>query len=444
MEAAVRFAPSLAGRLTVAGARLALANWLHARRLGAGIVLRLDDVGPQPVRADIIAGVREDLRWLGLTWDAEASQSERADRYERIVERLRSLGRLYPCWETPAELEERRRRQIIKGQPAIYDRASLLLPVEVKRQLLNRRKAHWRFYMEPGLMKWNDLVLGDVSIEGGSVSDPIVVTDEGAYTPFFMSMVDDIDLGVSDVVRGDDQAPDTVPQLQMFEALRIKPPRYGHLPGIVEAPGQPADKPVGPMTVAELREAGVEAMVVASLLAKLGTPDPPVARLDLDKIADDFDLNRFGRVPVRLDAGQIDEFNRHVLRHLPFAQAAPRLRAIKINADEAFWLAVRPNLRRFADVQEWWRICRERVIPRIDDAAFVRRAGELLPPEPWNGDTCRAWAAAVQARTGRHGWMLLHPLRLALTGRAEGPDLQVLLPLIGRDRASARLRGETI
>lgn len=439
----VRFAPSPTGRLHVGNARIALVNFLFAKSLGGSFLLRLDDTDRARSSAELAEGIRTDLRWLGLKWDGEASQSQRIEHYNTATERLKAAGRLYPCYETQEELEGKRRRQLSRGMPPVYDRAALNLN-EAERNKFEAagRKPHWRFLLEAGDVAWNDLVGGPSHAGAEHLSDPVLIRGDGSYLYTLPSVVDDIAMAVTHVIRGADHITNTAPQIQLFRALGAEPPKFAHLTLLADAGGQGLSKRTGSLSLAELREEGVEAMAILSLLAKLGTSESVVARTSIDQLIAEFDIARFGRGgSPRFDIVELQQMNLHVLHSLSFQQILPRLKALGFEPDETFWLAVRPNLRRLEESRDWWRICREKVTPQIQDEAFLRRAAEMLPPEPWTNDTARDWAKAVQSATGRSGKNLFHPLRMALTGRGDGPDLQTLLPLIGRARVTARLLG---
>ncbi len=444
MTVTVRFAPSPTGRLHVGNARVALINWLYAKRHGGYFLLRIDDTDAERSRAEFEESIRQDLRWLGLSWDRKVKQSQRFDRYEAAADRLRADGRLYPCYETPDELEYKRKRQLARGEPPVYDRAALRLNAVDRRKLeAEGRQPHWRFKLKDGEVRWDDLVRGPCHYHSSHLSDPVLIRADGTPLYTLPSVVDDAELGITHVIRGEDHVTNTAAQIQLFRALGAEPPAFAHLPLLTDAAGQGLSKRLGSLSLGELRADGIDGMAVNSLLAKLGTSDPIRPRSNLDQLIDEFDIRKFSRATPKFDAAELAHLNARLLHEMPFAEAELRLKQIGLEADEAFWNAVRANLAEISQAREWWHICREPVVPVIEDAAFAGQAAELLPPEPWAADTWKAWTAAVQAASGRKGRDLFHPLRLALTGRENGPELKTLLPLIGRARALARLRGET-
>jgi len=446
MTVALRFAPSPTGLLHVGNARIALVNWLFARHAGGAFILRLDDTDRERSRPEYAAAVERDLAWLGLEWDRLERQSDRLARYEAAAARLREAGRLYPCYESEEELAGKRRAALGRGRPPLYDRAALALSAADRATLeAEGRRPHWRFRLEDGPIAWDDLVRGPARFEAANLGDPVLVRADARPLYTLTSVVDDIELAVTHVIRGEDHVANTATQMQIFAALGDAPGRvaFAHLPLLTDARGKGLAKRLGGLSLAKLREEGVEAMAILSLLAHLGTADAVEPCLALEDLAAGFDLARFGRAAPKFDRAELDRLNARLLHLTPFVAAAPRLAALGLaDADEAFWEAVRPNLARLADAVGWWRVCRGDIDPVIEDPDFAAAAAALLPPEPWNGDTWKTWTGAVAEQTGRKGKTLFRPLRLALTGLDHGPELRALLPHIGRARARARLGGK--
>ena len=447
MTTRVRFAPSPTGRLHLGNARIALVNWLFARHAGGTYLLRIDDTDRERSRDEFTESIKTDLAWLGIAWDEEAHQSARLDLYAKALDKLKSAGRAYPCYETAEELEFRRKRQMARGKPPIYDRAALDLTADDRTKLeAEGRKLHWRFKLDAGQVAWDDVVRGPTVYDAQHLSDPVLVREDGVPLYTLTSVVDDIDLGITHVIRGEDHVTNTVPQIQLFRALGAAAPAFAHLPLMVDAQGKGLSKRMGSLSLEALRDQGLEPMALNSLLGRMGSSEPIEPAADLAHLAAVFDLAGMGKASPRFDPVELDHLNARLLHAMPFETAKPRLAALGLAAtdaasDEALWLAVRGNLKRFADAAEWWRICRAEVEPTIEDAELTTAAAGLLPPEPWNAETWRTWTAAVGQATGRKGRALFHPLRLALTGRGDGPELAALLPLIGRARALARLEG---
>ncbi|HEY0834869.1 MAG TPA: glutamate--tRNA ligase [Azospirillum sp.] len=446
MSVAVRFAPSPTGLLHVGNVRLALVNWLFARKAGGTFLLRLDDTDEERSRPEYATAIEEDLRWLGLTWDRFARESERYDRYAAVTAELKAAGRLYPCYETAEELSLKRASLIGQGKPPIYDRAALRLSDADRARLEGEgRKAHWRFKLEHAPVEWTDLVRGPVRFEGAALSDPVLIREDGRPLYTLTSVVDDADLAITHVIRGEDHVANTAVQIQLWQALGAAVPAFAHLPLLTDAGGQGLSKRLGSGSVRALREEeGIEPMALASLLAKLGTSDAIEPRLTLDELVAEFDMGKIARGTPKFDGEELKRLNARILHLTPFDAVAGRLKAMGFQgADAAFWDAVRPNLERLADVGAWWTVTHAPVAPVIGDAAFTTAAAGLLPDEPWDAATWGAWTGAVKQATGRKGKELFLPLRLALTGREHGPELKNLLPLIGRARAVRRLSGET-
>lgn len=445
MTLSVRFAPSPTGLLHVGNARMALVNWLFAQANGGRMILRLDDTDRERSGEHYARAIETDLEWLGLDWVTLVRQSERLDRYQRAFDVLRESGRIYPCFETPEELEYKRRRQRARGKPPIYDRAALALADEHKRALdAEGRRPHWRFLLRHEDIAWNDMVRGPVQFRGDNLSDPVVVRADGTFLYMLPSTVDDIDLGLSHVIRGEDHVVNTAIQVQMFEALGAAPPVFAHLPLLADASGKGLSKRIGSLTVASLREDGIEPMTLNTYLAMLGTGDPPDAEATLDSLAEDFELPRFGRATPKFDLDQLKRFNERVLQHKPYAAVAAQLACMGlIRADARFWEAIRPNVTRLNEARQWYQVCFGTIEPVVAEADFTGQAAAMLPPEPWDDETWGRWTGALKAETGRGGRALFHPLRLALTGAERGPELRALMPMIGRATAERRLRGET-
>lgn len=447
MTVAVRFAPSPTGRLHVGNLRLALVNWLFARRHGGDFLLRMDDTDAERSTQEFAKGIEADLSWMGLAWDRFARQSDRLARYEEVAEQLRTAGRLYPCYETPEELSLKRASLVSQGRPPIYDRAALRLTDADKARLESQgRKPHWRFKLEHEPVEWTDGVRGAQRFHGRDLTDPVLIREDGYPLYTLSSVVDDADLGITDVIRGEDHVTNTAVQTQIFVAIGAAVPRFAHLPLLTDAAGQGLSKRLGSLSIGSLRDdEGVEALALASLLAKLGTSDPIEARASLEELVAEFDISKVSRATARFDPEDLYRLNAKTLHVLPFDAVRGRLEALGMTGveEEAFWLTVRPNLSKLEDAREWWQVTHAPVAPVIEDADMLAAASALLPAEPWDENTWGAWTAAVKDATGRKGKALFHPLRLALTARDKGPELKNLLPLIGRDRALARLAGRT-
>ena len=438
----VRFAPSPTGRIHIGNARTALLNWLYARRRQGTFILRLDDTDRERSRAEYAEAIHEDLAWLGVAPHLVRRQSERIAAYDEAIEKLKAQGRAYPAYESADELDRRRRRQQALGHPPIYDRAALRLS-EGERAALHAsgRRPHWRFKLERTAVEWSDLARGDIRVDCGSLSDPVLQREDGTYLYTLPSVVDDIEFGVTHVIRGEDHITNTAAQIQIFEALGVRPPVFGHHNLLTDSSGEGLSKRSGALSIASLREKGVEPLAVAALAVLVGSAEAVRPVASLDELAALLDLKRLSHGAARFDEAEIMAFSARTLHGLPYAAVADRLAELGVagpNA-EAFWLAVRSNLATMSEAATWRVVVAGAITPVVEDRAFLGLAASRLPEEPWDGSTWARWTDELKALTGRKGKALFHPLRLALTGRESGPELAALLPLIGRARASDRL-----
>ncbi|ODR98485.1 glutamine--tRNA ligase [Methyloceanibacter methanicus] len=444
MTVTVRFAPSPTGRLHAGNIRTAIINALFARRSGGDFILRLDDTDKERSTKEFARGIEEDVAWLGLAWSSLVHQSDRLALYAAAVEKLKEKGRLYPAYETPEELELKRKRQLARGKPPVYDRAALDLTDDEKAAFeAEGRKPHWRFKLEPVDVVWDDLVRGRQHVDAGSLSDPVLIRGDGTFLYTLPSVVDDIDLGVTHVIRGEDHVANTAPQIQLFEALGASAPSFGHHNLLVGADGQALSKRDRALSIQGMRAEGLEPMAVVSYAATIGTSDPIAAHESLDELAEAFDFAKLSRAPARFDPHELRLLNAKLLHERPYGAVAGRLEALGVGGGQAFWEAVRGNLSVLEDAKDWWTVVTGPLEPVIEDRGFCDAAAKLLPPEPWGEESWGAWTAAVKAETGAKGKALFQPLRLALTGLAHGPELKQLLPMIGRERVLSRLLGET-
>lgn len=453
MTVTVRFAPSPTGKLHIGNVRTALLNWLFARKHAGRFILRLDDTDTARSTEAFAEGIRQDLQWLGLTWDDTFRQSDRTDRYREAAAALMKSGRLYPCYETEDELDRKRKRQAARGLPPLYDRAALKLTPDDRAGFEASGLApHWRFRLDntepqapdriaPTLVHWVDLVRADQSVDIGSLSDPVLVRGDGTFLYTFTSVVDDIDTAISHVIRGEDHVTNTGVQIQIFEAFGATPPQFAHFSLLVDRDGSALSKRLGSLSVDGLREAGIEPMAVNSHAALIGTSDAIAPHRSLAELVETFDIAKLSRTPSRFDSTELAALNAKLLHATPYADVADRLKHLGVANAEALWNAVHGNIARLDEVLDWNEIVQGPIAPRVEDAGFLSAAAALLPSEPWDAETWAAWTNAIKASTGAKGKALFHPLRLALTGRETGPEMKHLLPLIGRARAERRLQG---
>jgi glutamyl-tRNA synthetase len=436
----VRFAPSPTGRLHIGNARTALFNYLHAKKHGGRFILRYDDTDRARSTAEFAAAIAEDLRWLGIVPDEVARQSERFARYDAAAERLRARGLLYPCFETEDELEYRRRRQLAQRRAPVYDRAALKLSAEDRARLeAEGRKPYWRFKLDHRVVTWRDGVRGAQRIDCASLSDPVLIRADGSYLYTLPSVVDDIEFAVTDVIRGEDHVTNTAVQIQLFEALGAAAPRFAHHNLLTLPSGEGLSKRLGHLSLGALREDGFEPAAVAALAVLIGTSHAVEPVAGLGDLMNRVDLTDVSQSAAKFDPAELRSLNARTLHLLPFEAVAARLEALGVGGGAAFWAAVRPNLGLFNEVSTWWDVVIGDATFATDDPVLVHAAAAHLPPEPWDGDTWGRWTKAVAVATGKKGRALYHPLRLALTGREQGPELKLLLPLLGRARALRRL-----
>lgn len=440
MTVRTRFAPSPTGHLHVGNIRTALHNWLWARANGGDFWLRIDDTDAERSEERYVAAIRADLGWLGLTPDGETRQSARTASYEARFEQLRDAGRVYPAYETAQELDLKRKIAAGRGLPPLYDRAALSL-TDADRAALKAEgiAPHWRFRLDHAVpIVWHDLVRGGQRFDAATMSDPVIRRADGSWLYMLPSAIDDVEMGVSHVVRGEDHVSNTALQLQMFDAMGAVPPAFAHAALLTGAEGK-LSKRLGSLGVDHFREAGIEPAAVRALLARIGTSLPVEPFADPAPLIETFDFASFGRAPARFDEAELATLNTRIVHALPFEAVADRLPA---GMGAAEWEAVRPNLATVADADGWWHVVAGAVDAALDpaDAAFRADAARLSASIDWSTDPWHALTAALKAETGRSGKALFLPLRLALTGRDHGPDMKALLPLIGRERAVERLR----
>ncbi len=442
MSVKVRFAPSPTGKLHVGNVRTALVNWLFAKGQGGSFVLRIDDTDLARSTQEFEDGIETDLTWLGLVWDERYNQSKRFDRYEEAAARLKASGRLYPCYETADELDRRRKVQLSRGLPPIYDRAALeLTEAEKAAYEAEGRRPHWRFKLEGKRVAWEDLARGHAEVDTASMSDPVLVREDGLFLYTLPSVVDDIDMDITHVIRGEDHVTNTGAQIEIFEALGAKVPGFAHMPLLVGADGAALSKRLGSLSISDMRDQGYEPIAITSHLGKIGTSDNLEIAASVEALGQAFAFSKMGRSPARYDTADLDRLNAQALHGLTYAEAQPRLAALGVDLGEGFWDVVRGNLHKFADVADMAKIVTGPVTPVIEDAAFAAAALEVLP-EVIDANAWSAWTSAVKEKTGAKGKGLFMPLRLILTGQAHGPDMAAMAPLIGREAIVRRLKGE--
>ena len=438
----VRFAPSPTGKLHVGNLRTALVNYLFARQAGGTFMLRIDDTDTERSSAAYEAAIRADLTWMGMSWDCEDRQSDRLARYDEALAMLLQSGRAYACYETAEELALKRKAQLNAGRPPVYDRAALKLTDAQKAAYeAEGRRPHYRFKLLDEEVAWTDLVRGDVAYHMSSLSDPVIIREDGRVIYTLASVVDDIDHEITAILRGEDHVTNSAAQIQLFEALGASAPQMGHLALLSGAEGEGLSKRLGSLSIEELRQDGVEQMAVASVLGRIGTSQSVQPLSAMAALIDSFDISAFGRATAKFDPQELHQINARIVQQYEFDEVKDRVQELGID-DAAFWLAVRGNLASVSDAKIWWDVCHSAITPVIEDADLCQAAMSLLPSDDITDETWKPWTKAVADQTGKKGRSLFMPLRLALTGQASGPEMAGLLPFLGRKRIVARLQGQ--
>lgn len=443
----LRFAPSPTGNLHVGNARTLLLNWLYAKKHNATFILRFDDTDAERSRDEYAEQIQKDMAWLGLTYDASVKQSDRLDVYAAAAEKLKAAGRLYPCYETKEELDFKRKRQLSQGKPPVYDRTSLrLTPDEIAAYEAQGRIPHWRFKLAETPISWVDAAHGPLHFESKHFSDPILIRENGAPVYTLSGVVDDLEMGITHIVRGDDHISNTAIQIQLMEALggRGENFTFAHVPLLTGAGGEGLSKRLGSLGLKDLKEQNYEPMAIINYLGHLGNSEALDLALTMDDVVAHFDLSKFGKSSPKFSPDDLLRSNEKYLQHVSFKTIEPRLQELGFTkTTPAFWQAIQGNLMLLTDVKAFETICFEAVQPRIEDSAFIATALACLPAEPWDEDTWKAWTTLVSEKTGQKGKALFMPLRQALTGDDHGPEMKKLLPFIGHTHATKRLQGQT-
>jgi glutamyl-tRNA synthetase len=433
MTVVTRFAPSPTGRLHVGNIRTALHNFLFARKNGGKFILRIDDTDRERSTAEFDHAIRDDLEWLGLTPDRIVRQSERFGLYEREFERLREAGCVYACYETAEELDLRRKVLLGRGLPPVYERKPADTPAP------EGRAPHWRFRLDHDApIVWNDLIRGEQRFDPKLLSDPVVRREDGSWLYLLPSVIDDVDLGITHIVRGEDHVSNSATQIQMFDALGAKPPKFAHEALLVAAEGK-LSKRLGSYGAEHVREEGVEPMALLSVLARIGTSQPVEPIASLGQLAESFDFSTFGRAPAHFDPHEVELVNARLLHTLDFSAVADRLPE---GATEEDWRLLRPNLERLADFAGWFAVLHGEIEPpelSHDERLLVKDAAAIAEQLDWSAEPWRTLTERLKQSTGKKGRELFHPLRFALTGRESGPEMAGLIQQMGKDRAVERL-----
>ena len=430
-----RFAPSPTGWLHIGNLRAALMNYAIARQRGGTFILRIDDTDTERSKPEYVEGIKDALTWLGLGWDRIEYQSARMDRYLAAKERLIEMGRVYECFETPVELDLKRKKQLNMGKPPVYDRAALdLSEAEKDRLRAERGGSHWRFKLDHERIEWTDGILGDISIDAASVSDPVLIKESGQILYTFASVVDDTEMGVTDIVRGADHVTNTATQIQIIKALGGEVPSFAHHSLLTGPDGEKLSKRLGNLSLKDLRAQGIEPMAILSLMSRLGSSDPVELRATVQDVVDGFDVSKFGAAPTKFDPADLEPMTARVNAAKPFAEVAGMVAALGVPADlaEKFWSVVRENITYLTDMGPWWELFRDGTpaVVDADDAEFIASALGMLGEPPYDDQTWATWSNAVKEASGRKGKQLFMPLRKAVTGRERGPEMADVMALM--------------
>lgn len=449
MTVTLRFAPSPTGNLHVGNIRVAILNWFFVKQKQGKLILRLDDTDKERSKIEYVESIKRDLQWLGLQWDQTFSQSERFERYDYIIEKLKKEGHLYPCYETPQELDLKRKLQLSQGKPPIYDREALnLTEAQKEKYAAENRKPHWRFKLKEGKVHWHDLVRGMVEIEPTKMSDPVLVREDGVPLFTLTSVIDDTDTNISHIFRGEDHVANTAIQIQIFESIGAEKPEFAHFPLILDKDGHGLSKRMKSLSINDLREKSIEPSVINAFLLHLGSSEHIDAQTSTDKLIQEFNLDKFGRAAPKFDESELFKLNAKFLHQLSYEEVKNKIDKLDLKDEtiaNKFWHCIRENIDTMDDVKIWKSICFGDEIGQAielneDDQRYRDTALKLLPSEPWDENTWGQWTSELKQETGRKGKNLFMPLRRMMTGFDHGPELKFLLPLLGRERLINRFK----
>ena len=441
MTVITRFAPSPTGLLHLGNIRTALINWLYARTHNGKFILRIDDTDQERSKDEYISKIKYDLEWLGIDYDDTFNQSSRFERYREQFEKLKSDGRIYPCYETPEELERKRKLQMASGGKQVYDRSSLSLTDEEKRAYEDDgRKPHWRFLLQTERLKWNDLLKGELDIDLTSLSDPVLFREDGVPLYTFSSAVDDIDYNITNVIRGDDHTSNTAVQIEIINAIDKNRITFAHHALLKASSGDKLSKRDNVISIDSFRKSNLEPLAILSLLATIGTSQSIELKDSLNQIISEFKLETISTSPGRIEIDVLNALNKKQVQKLNFDEVSERLKNINEKIDEKFWNTIRSNLETVEGVKQWSDIVFDSKSIEAEDKEYIKSAMELIPDDPWDENTWELWTSAIKEKTGRKGKELFLPLREAFTGMSHGPEMKLLIQLIGREKILERVK----
>ena len=441
MTVITRFAPSPTGLLHLGNIRTALINWLYARTHNGKFILRIDDTDQERSKDEYISKIKYDLEWLGIDYDDTFNQSSRFERYREQFEKLKADGRIYPCYETPEELERKRKLQMASGGKQVYDRSSLSLTDEEKRAYEeDGRKPHWRFLLQTERLKWNDLLKGELDIDLTSLSDPVLFREDGVPLYTFSSAVDDIDYNITNVIRGDDHTSNTAVQIEIINAIDKNRITFAHHALLKASSGDKLSKRDNVISIDSFRKSNLEPLAILSLLATIGTSQSIELKDSLNQIISEFKLETISTSPGRIEIDVLNALNKKQVQKLNFDEVSERLKNINEKIDEKFWNTIRSNLETVEGVKQWSDIVFDSKSIEAEDKEYIKSAMELIPDDPWDENTWELWTSAIKEKTGRKGKELFLPLREAFTGMSHGPEMKLLIQLIGREKILERVK----
>ena len=441
MTVITRFAPSPTGLLHLGNIRTALINWLYARTHNGKFILRIDDTDQERSKDEYISKIKYDLEWLGIDYDDTFNQSSRFERYREQFEKLKADGRIYPCYETPEELERKRKLQMASGGKQVYDRSSLSLTDEEKRAYEDDgRKPHWRFLLQTERLKWNDLLKGELDIDLTSLSDPVLFREDGVPLYTFSSAVDDIDYNITNVIRGDDHTSNTAVQIEIINAIDKNRITFAHHALLKASSGDKLSKRDNVISIDSFRKSNLEPRAILSLLATIGTSQSIELKDSLNQIISEFKLETISTSPGRIEIDVLNALNKKQVQKLNFDEVSERLKNINEKIDEKFWNTIRSNLETVEGVKQWSDIVFDSKSIEAEDKEYIKSAMELIPDDPWDENTWELWTSAIKEKTGRKGKELFLPLREAFTGMSHGPEMKLLIQLIGREKILERVK----
>ena len=441
MTVITRFAPSPTGLLHLGNIRTALINWLYARTHNGKFILRIDDTDQERSKDEYISKIKYDLEWLGIDYDDTFNQSSRFERYREQFEKLKADGRIYPCYETPEELERKRKLQMASGGKQVYDRSSLSLTDEEKRAYEDDgRKPHWRFLLQTERLKWNDLLKGELDIDLTSLSDPVLFREDGVPLYTFSSAVDDIDYNITNVIRGDDHTSNTAVQIEIINAIDKNRITFAHHALLKASSGDKLSKRDNVISIDSFRKSNLEPLAILSLLATIGTSQSIELKDSLNQIISEFKLETISTSPGRIEIDVLNALNKKQVQKLNFDEVSKRLKNIDEKIDEKFWNTIRSNLETVEGIKQWSDIVFDSKLIEAEDKEYIKSAMELIPDDPWDENTWELWTSAIKEKTGRKGKELFLPLREAFTGMSHGPEMKLLIQLIGREKILERVK----